>query len=291
MIKLNRRDAIAGILFAVASTILGRKMMSVDRSNAEKMPTLFLGHGSPMNAIEDNDFTQTLQRLGKSLPRPKAILMVSAHWETNGTWVTGMENPKTIHDFYGFPKALFDVQYPASGAPQIATDVSNTIITPNIGVDNNKWGLDHGTWSVLMHIFPNADVPVFQLSLDRSQSISFHYELGKQLSFLREQGVMIMGSGNIVHNLGEIKWGEDATPHDWAIEFDEWAKKKLVNRDFNSLITDPLKSKEGKLSIPTLEHYLPLLYVLGASGEKENLVFDYEGIQLSSMSMRCLRFS
>ncbi len=291
MNKLNRRDAIAGVLIAVASTILGRKIMIEDKSSIKKMPTLFLGHGSPMNAIEDNDFTQSLQKLGKSLPKPKAILMVSAHWETNGIWVTGMEKPKTIHDFYGFPKELFDVQYPALGAPQIAINVSKTIKEPSIGIENNKWGLDHGTWSVLKHIFPNADVPVFQLSLDRNQPINFHFELGKQLSFLREQGVMIMGSGNIVHNLREITWGEDARPHDWAIEFDEWTKNKLIERDFASLISDPLKSREGKLSIPTLEHYLPLLYVLGTSSEKDTLVFDYEGIQLSSMSMRCLRFT
>ena len=291
MNKLNRRDAIAGVLIAVASTIIGRKIMSEDKSNINKMPTLFLGHGSPMNAIEDNDFTQSLQKLGKSLPKPKAILMVSAHWETNGTWVTGMEKPKTIHDFYGFPKELFDVQYPALGAPQMALNVSNAIKEPSIGIENNKWGLDHGTWSVLKHIFPNADVPVFQLSLDRNQPISFHFELGKQLSFLREQGVMIMGSGNIVHNLREIAWGEDARPHDWAIEFDEWTKNKLIERDFVSLISDPIKSREGKLSIPTLEHYLPLLYVLGASEKEDRLLFDYEGIQNSSMSMRCLRFT
>ncbi|WP_417335883.1 4,5-DOPA dioxygenase extradiol [Halobacteriovorax marinus] len=290
MIKLTRRDAITGALIAVASSILGRKIMSEDKSNIKKMPTLFIGHGSPMNAIENNDFTQSLQRLGKSLPKPKAILMISAHWETNGSWLTGMEKPKTIHDFHGFPKELFDVQYPALGAPQIALNVAKTVKEPIIGIDN-KWGLDHGTWSVLKHIFPNADVPVFQLSLDRNQPMSFHYELGKQLSFLREQGVMIMGSGNIVHNLREVTWGEDARPHDWAIEFDEWSKKRLLERDFISLVKDPLSMRAGQLSIPTLEHYLPLLYVLGTSSVEDTLVFDYEGIQLSSMSMRCLRFT
>lgn len=291
MIKFTRREAIAAILNAVVSTTIGVKVMSADTTQLEKMPSLFLGHGSPMNAIQDNDFTQSLQRLGNSLPRPKAVLMVSAHWETEGSWVTGMDRPRTIHDFYEFPEALYDVQYAAPGSPEIVKEVTKAIVNPHIGIDDRKWGLDHGTWAVLKHIFPDAGVPVFQLSLNTNQPLSFHFELGRQLSRFREEGIMIMGSGNIVHNLREIRWGDDAQPFDWATEFDEWTKMKLVERDFDSLVNDPLKSKEGKLSIPTLEHYLPLLYVLGASDQEDKLIFDYEGIQLSSMSMRCLRFA
>ncbi len=292
MSKLSRRDAIASILLSITSITLGRKLMNNSDSNIDnKMPTLFLGHGSPMNAIEDNDFTRALQILGQNLPRPRAILMISAHWETQGTWITGMEKPKTIHDFYGFPKALFDIQYPAPGLPKLANDLSREIAEPNISIDMEKWGLDHGTWSVLRHIFPNADIPILQLSIDRTKPMEYHFEMGKKLKYLRNQGVMIMGSGNIVHNLKAISWDVNAKPHDWAIEFDEWTKEKLESRDFNSLIHDPLKSSAGKLSIPTLEHYLPLLYVLGASDSKDTLRFNYEGIQNASASMRCFQLS
>lgn len=292
MIKLNRRDAITSFLFGITSMALGGKLMSNnDLSTNTKMPTLFLGHGSPMNAIENNEFTKALLKLGSNLPRPKAILMISAHWETNGTWVTGMEKPKTIHDFYGFPKALFDIQYPASGLPKLANDLSTKIVDPNIRVENAKWGLDHGTWSVLRHIFPNADIPVLQLSIDRTKPMGFHFEMGEKLKYLRNQGVMIMGSGNIVHNLKEISWDVNAKPHDWAIEFDEWVKEKLVSRNFKPLVNEPLSSRAGKLSVPTLEHYLPLLYVLGASESKDVISFDYEGIQNASASMRCFQLS
>lgn len=290
MIKLNRRDAISTLVLGIASAAFGGKLMSNSNDSNVKMPALFLGHGSPMNAIETNNFTQTLTNLGASLPRPKAILMISAHWETNGTWVTGMERPKTIHDFYGFPKALFDVQYPAPGSPEFAKKISSTILSPKIEIDENHWGLDHGTWSVLKHMFPEADIPVFQMSLDKTKPIEFHLELGKKLNFLREQGVMIIGSGNIVHNLRQVRWEQEAKPFDWAIEFDEWIKQKIINRDFNSLAKDALSTTAGKLSIPTLEHYLPLLYIAGASENKDLLKFEYEGIQMGSMSMRCLRF-
>lgn len=257
---------------------------------ASKMPVLFLGHGSPMNAILENDFTQTLNEMGEKLPKPKAILMVSAHWETEGTWVTGMEKPQTIHDFYGFPEALYNVQYPALGSPKLAQEVSDKIMEPHIEVDFNKWGLDHGTWSVLRHIFPKADVPIFQMSLDMTKPMEFHYEMGKKISFLRNEGVMIMGSGNIVHNLRTISWDHDAKAQDWAIEFDEWIKEKLFKRDFKSLTFEVLKTNIGKLSIPTVEHYLPLLYILGASESSDKLAFEYEGIQNSSISMRSFSF-
>jgi|TARA_Y100000590_G_C15747529_1_gene1022738 4,5-DOPA dioxygenase extradiol len=291
MLKICRRKAIVGAILTLASATLWRKIMTDTKSSKERMPILFIGHGSPMNAIEKNEFTESLSKLSSALPRPKAVLMISAHWETEGTWVTGMNNPKTIHDFYGFPKPLFDVQYPAPGDSSLAIDISSSVRDFKIEIDKNNWGLDHGTWSVLRHIYPEADVPVIQLSLDKTKSIEYHFELGQKIKYLRDNGVMIIGSGNIVHNLGELNWGENAKPHEWAIEFDEWVKGKLVERNFNSLVTDPLKSREGKLSIPTLEHYLPLLYVLGASGKDDKLLFDYEGIQNSSISMRCLRLT
>lgn len=277
------------MFLSIGAIVSGRKIMSIENLDNKKMPVLFLGHGNPMNAIQENSFTKSLNQLGKSLPRPKAILMISAHWETNGTYVTGMERPKTIHDFGGFPKALFEVQYPAPGAPEIAKNVSHEIKKTSVGIDMSKWGLDHGTWSVLKHIFPNADVPVFQLSLDRTKSMEFHFEIGEKLQFLREQGVMIMGSGNIVHNLREVSWNPGAKPHDWAIEFDEWVKNKIDNKNYTALFKEALNTYAGKLSIPTLEHYLPLLYILGASQENDIITYEYEGIDMASMSMRCFR--
>ena len=265
-------------------------MTNKKESEMTRMPVLFLGHGNPMNAIEVNKFTKCLNEMGAHLPRPKAILMVSAHWETSGTWVTGMEKPKTIHDFGGFPKELFEVQYPAPGSPEFASRIVDAINCTKIQIDFNKWGLDHGTWSVLKHIYPKADVPVFQMSLDRNQPMEFHFKLGQKLKPLRSHGLMIIGSGNIVHNLKMVNWNEDAKPYDWALEFDTWVKEKLDQRDFSSLINDALSTNVGKLSIPTLEHYLPLLYTLGAANIEERLIYDYEGIEMSSMSMRCLRF-
>lgn len=254
-----------------------------------KMPVVFLGHGSPMNAIEKNDFTQTLNELGEKLPQPKSILMISAHWMTQGSYVTGMAQPKTIHDFYGFPRALFDVQYPAPGYPALAAAVRHQVDEPAIKIDNAEWGLDHGTWSVLRHIYPDAKTPVVQLSLDMSKPASYHFELGQKLQKLREQGVMIMASGNIVHNLREISWQTDAPAYDWALEFDQIAKNKLLHRDFKYLTNDFHSTESGRLSVPTPDHYLPLLYVLGAATEKDELIFPYEGMQNASISMRAVQ--
>lgn len=254
-----------------------------------KMPVLFIGHGSPMNAIEKNDFTQTLNKLGGTLPKPKSILMISAHWMTEGSYVTGMTRPKTIHDFYGFPRTLFDVQYPAPGYPELAAAVRHHVDEPAIHIDNTEWGLDHGTWSMLRHIYPEAQIPVVQLSLDMSKPTRYHFELGQKLQKLREQDVMIMGSGNIVHNLQEISWQIDAPAYDWAIEFDQIAKEKITRRDFQYLVNDYHSTKSGKLSVPTLDHYLPLLYVLGAATDNDELSFPYEGMQNASISMRAVR--
>lgn len=254
------------------------------------LPVLFLGHGSPMNAIADNDFIRTLNLLGKELPRPEAILCISAHWMTEGSWITHMPTPKTIHDFYGFPQALFDVQYPAPGSPEIAEKIQGLIIDPEIQLDDEMWGLDHGTWSVLKHMYPKADIPVLQLSLYMEQPVEYHMKLGKELTKLRKEGVMIVGSGNIVHNLRQINWDENATPYPWAAEFDEWIKEKVVKRDFKAILNDALKTQAGKLSVPTLEHYLPFIYTLGATLPDDQIRFEYEEIQNGSISMRCISY-
>lgn len=285
----NRRAFITSLGVSGIALALTKVLRTGDK--VMKQPIIFLGHGSPMNAILENDFTKKLQGLAKTLGRLKAILMVSAHWETQGTWLTGMDQPKTIHDFGGFPRPLFEVQYPAPGSPELVLDIQGEIKNPLIGADFNRWGLDHGTWSVLRHIYPQADVPVIQLSLDRTKPFEFHYELGKQLSFLREQGVMIMGSGNIVHNLRILSREIDAPAMDWAVEFDQWAKQRIEERDFMALVKDPLKSKVGQLSIPSPEHYLPLLYILGAAAKDDQLTFDIEDIQNGSLAMRSVRFN
>lgn len=255
-----------------------------------KMPLLFIGHGSPMNAILDNDYTKSLATLTTKIPQPKSILMISAHWTTRGTWLTRMERPKTIHDFQGFPSALSEIQYPAAGDPKLVDHIIVTLKDSGLGVDDSEWGLDHGTWSVLRHIYPKANIPVVQLSLDLTKPNLFHFELGAKLKFLREEGVLIMGSGNIVHNLRTIKWEAEAKPYSWAMEFDLWVKKNLEARNFQPLIDEISKSEAARLSIPTLEHYLPLLYILGASEPDDELSFDYEGVQNASISMRSLRF-
>jgi 4,5-DOPA dioxygenase extradiol len=253
------------------------------------MPVLFIGHGNPMNAIRDTPFTRTLKELGKRLPRPKAVLCVSAHWMTEGTWVTHMGKPKTIHDFYGFPQELFDIKYPAPGDPATANLIIRDSADPAIHPDNEIWGLDHGSWSVLRHMYPEADIPVVQLSLDMTQPSEFHIELGEKLRHLREDGILIVGSGNIVHNLRRASFADDAPPFDWAIEFDVWVKHRLQDGDFRSIVRDARASAAGKLSIPTPDHWYPFLYTLGASDKSDVLRFEYEGIENSSISMRCLR--
>jgi len=261
-----------------------------DKTDTAKMPTLFIGHGSPMNAIEDNRYGQRWAELGKELGKPKAILMVSAHWLSAGTWVTHMKNPKTIHDFGGFPQALFDVQYPAPGNQELAEEIQKLSKKVKIQADDKSWGFDHGTWSVLNKMYPAADVPVVQLSIDMSEPASFHMELAESLKSLREQGVIIMGSGNIVHNLRRIDWHKQGQGSDWAIEFDEWSKEKLLNRDFKALAEDYNKTQAGLLSVPTPDHYLPLMYVIGASDKEDEIKFEVEGCDMGSLSMRSVSF-
>ncbi len=253
------------------------------------MPVVFIGHGSPMNAIEDNGYSRALTRLGGLLPIPKAILMVSAHWLTKGTWITAMAAPRTIHDFSGFPHELYKIDYPASGDTALAVSIKQALNMPELSLDYHAWGLDHGTWAVLKHVYPLANIPVLQLSIDFNQPEMFHFELGRKLGYLRNNGVIIMASGNIVHNFNYINWDAESIPYDWAIEFDSWVKDMLIKRDYAALVNNARSTHSGKLSIPTLDHYLPLLYILGASDESDQLVFDYEEIQNSSMSMRCFR--
>jgi 4,5-DOPA dioxygenase extradiol len=260
----------------------------IGSSATARMPVLFIGHGNPMNAVRDTPFTRKLRELGKRLPRPKVILCISAHWMTEGTWVTHMQNPKTIHDFYGFPQELFDIQYPAPGDPGTAERISRGSSNPSIHPDNEIWGLDHGTWSVLRHMYPAADIPVLQLSLNIIEGPEFHFALGKKLTHLRDEGILVVGSGNIVHNLRRINFVDDARPFDWAIEFDAWVKQRVEDRDYNAIVHDAHQSQAGKLSIPTPDHWYPFLYTLGAADNAEPLRFEYEGIENASISMRCL---
>ena len=237
------------------------------------MPVLFLGHGSPMNAIEDNEFTRGWATIGNKIPRPIAALCISAHWETMGSLVTAMENPKTIHDFGGFPPELYKVQYPAPGYPALAKEIAGFISKTAVKLDN-QWGLDHGCWSVLRHLFPEADIPVIQLSLDHDQSPQYHYELARELSPLRKKGVLIIGSGNMVHNLGLIAWDKMNEPEygfDWALEAGAIMKKYILSDDHKSLINYNAQGQAFNLAIPTPEHYLPLLYAL-ALKEKDEVI-------------------
>ena len=239
--------------------------------NAEKMPVLFLGHGSPMNAIEENEFVTGWRNIGKTLPKPNAILCVSAHWETKGTYVTATDRPVTIHDFGGFPRALFEVQYPAPGSPELALETKALIRKTGVGLDES-WGLDHGAWSVIKHLYPGADVPVIELSLDYYQAPQYHYELAGELKSLREKGVLIIGSGNMVHNLGLLAWDKLSAGEfgfEWALEASTKMKNFILNRDHKSLINYKSQGRPFELSIPTPEHYLPLLYALALQDENE----------------------
>lgn len=289
---MNRRLALLALgcaavgvsTYQLTKVFMNSKLL--EGPNTERMPLLFIGHGSPMNAIDSNPYTKTLNVLGENLPKPKAILVVSAHWMTEGSWITEMQSPKTIHDFYGFPQKLFDVQYPAPGSPEVAKLVRETVADHKIHPDTEAWGLDHGTWSVLRHLYPKADIPVLQLSLHMEKPNQYHVELGKELSKLRDKGVLILGSGNLVHNLRNIRWEPNAKPYDWAIEYDEWLKSRLQEKDFSAVLNDYHNTAAGKLSIPTMEHYYPLHYILGAADKSDEIKFEYEELQNGSISMR-----
>ena len=278
---MNRKDFLKtlAILPAIGATMKIQEWgnQTNELASTEKMPVLFLGHGSPMNAIEENEFVSGFRNVGKEIQRPRAILVISSHWETPGTFVTAMNHPRTIHDFGGFPKALFDVQYPAPGSPALAKETQELVTKTEIGLDE-KWGLDHGAWSVIKHLYPDADVPVIQMSLDYRQSPQWHYELAQQLSALRRKGVLIVGSGNMVHNLGKVEWRRlnETFGYDWALEASEKMKNSIRSGDHQPLIHFRSQGKAFDLAIPTPEHYLPLLYTLALQekGEEATLFND-----------------
>ncbi|HYV09586.1 MAG TPA: 4,5-DOPA dioxygenase extradiol [Pyrinomonadaceae bacterium] len=252
---------------------------------ATTMPAIFFGHGNPMNALAKNDWTEAWAAIGKTIPTPRAILCVSAHWYLPATLVTTMATPRTIHDFGGFPRELFQVQYPAPGDPELAQQIRDLLKPTDVGLDHS-WGLDHGTWSVLCHVFPNADVPIVQLSIDETKPAAFHFELGKRLAPLRDEGILICGSGNLVHNLHTYAWGRHLPePYDWAVRFETTARELMQNRTFEPLINYETLGRDALLSIPTPDHYLPLVYVLGAARENDAISFPVEGVDGGSISM------
>lgn len=249
------------------------------------MPVVFFGHGNPMNALQDNAYTRGWAAVGASLPRPKAVLAVSAHWYLPATLVTAMDAPRTIHDFGGFPRELYQVTYPAPGSPELAGRVEELLAPLPVGRDN-QWGLDHGTWSVLCHVFPDADIPVVQLSIDERETPRFHYETARRLAPLRDEGVLVIGSGNIVHNLHTYSWGKHTSePLDWAARFDHHARGLLVAGRDEPLINYETLGREALLSVPTPEHYLPLLYMMALRREGEPISFPVEGFDGGSVSM------
>ena len=255
-----------------------------------RMPTIFLGHGNPMNALHDNDWSRSWAALGQRLPRPRAVLSVSAHWYLPGTAVTAMAAPRTIHDFGGFPRELFEVQYPAPGDLGLVRRVRELLQPLDVRADLS-WGLDHGTWSVLRHVFPAADVPVVQLSIDESQPPAFHYGLGRLLRPLRDAGILLIGSGDVVHNLHSYAWGRHpAEPFDWALRFEARVRELMLRGDHESLVNYESLGADAELSVPTPDHYLPLLYVLGASGEGDAVTFPVEGMDGGSISMLSVQF-
>ncbi|MEA9414523.1 4,5-DOPA dioxygenase extradiol [Flavobacterium sp. PL02] len=260
-------------------------------SNTDKMPVLFLGHGNPMNAIEENEFVAGFRNLAKTLPQPNAILCISAHWYTKGTKVTAMEMPKTIHDFGGFPQALFDVQYPAKGSPELAVETKRILTPVEIELDET-WGLDHGAWSVIKHLYPEANVPVIQLSIDYTKSGQYHFELAQKLQSLRHKGVLIIGSGNIVHNLRLVdfhNYDRDNYGYDWAIEARQTINDYLLDGNFQPLINYEKMDKAIQLAIPTPDHYLPLLYTLGLKDKSEELSLFNDKLLAGSLSMTSVK--
>ncbi len=252
------------------------------------MPLLFVGHGSPMNAIEENEFSKGWKAAGNELPKPKAILCISAHWETRGTFVTAMKHPKTIHDFYGFPQELSEVEYPAPGDPQLAKETKEAVKHTDVEFDN-QWGLDHGCWSVLKHLYPAADKPVIQLSMDYTKPAQWHYELAQELAVLRKKGVLIIGSGNMVHNLRLIDWRHPSGAFDWAEEMSETFKKFILDGNSKQLINYTSLGQSASLAIPTPEHFLPLLYILGLREKQEAVTIFNDKTVMGSISMTSLK--
>ena len=291
---MNRKTFLKSLailpLTAAAMKLNELNKMTEPLGKTSKMPVLFLGHGSPMNAIEENEFVTGFRNIAKGIPKPNAILCVSAHWETKGTFVTAMQNPPTIHDFGGFPKELFAVQYPAPGNPDLAKETKSLITKTEVGLDE-KWGLAHGAWSVIKHLYPNADIPVIQMSIDYSQSPQYHYELAQQIKSLREKGVLIIGSGNIVHNLGKVEWRRlnETFGYDWAIEANDKMKSFILDGNHKELINFRSQGKAFDLAIPTPEHYLPLLYSLALQNKNEEVKLFNDKAVAGALTMTSLK--
>lgn len=272
---MNRNEFISmmAMLSLSKPTKAIEKMDQFNLQPSSPMPVLFLGHGSPMNAIEENEFVAGFRKVAKTINRPKAILCISAHWETKGTLVTAMPQPRTIHDFGGFPKALYEVQYPAPGSPALAQETKNTITKTEVGLDQH-WGFDHGAWSVIKHLYPEADIPMIQMSIDHTQPPKYHYELAKELAALRQKGVLIVGSGNMVHNLRLVAWNRlnENFSFDWANEASEKMKASILSGDHQPLVKFQSQGMAFALAIPTPEHFLPLLYVLALQRNNEEAI-------------------
>jgi len=285
------KSVVAG---AVGMTTLSAFKKFTDNLGEQEqlMPVLFVGHGSPMNGIEDTEFSRRWTQMAKEIPTPKAVLVVSAHWFTNGTKITAMEFPKTIHDFGGFPQALFDVQYPAPGQPALAKETASLIHSAHVELDHD-WGLDHGTWTIIRHMYPQAEIPVLQLSIDFTKGPEFHYKLAKELYALRKKGVLIIGSGNMVHNLRMVAWdrlNDQSYAYDWAININEKFKSLIQEGNHQALINYSSLGKEALLAIPTVEHYLPLMYTLGLKGGKDSVSFFNDKAVGGSLTMTSVKF-
>jgi 4,5-DOPA dioxygenase extradiol len=292
---MERKTFLKSLLGLTTMATLGSFQRFTDslEEQEEKMPVLFIGHGSPMNAIEENEFTKAWKNSVTTFATPQAILVISAHWETKGTFVTAMQQPKTIHDFGGFPKALFDVQYAAPGSEWLAKEVHDSVLSTPVMLDN-EWGLDHGSWSILNQMYPDANVPVVQMSLDYTKDALYHYNLGKELQSLRKKGVLIIGSGNMVHNFQYGKFeqqGEVYFAHEWAITANLTFKKLIEANDFNALIDYQKYSKELQLSAPTPEHYLPMLYTLSLREKDEKITFFNDQVIMGAFSMTSFKIS
>lgn len=256
---------------------------------ARLMPVLFIGHGSPMNGIEHNEFSSQWAAMGSAIPRPNAVVVVSAHWFTRGTHITAMDFPKTIHDFGGFPQALFDVEYPAPGDPALARETAGLVHSTVVGLDHD-WGLDHGAWTVVRHMYPGADIPVLQLSIDYTKDAHYHYALAKELHALREKGVLILGSGNMVHNLRMMSWEMiNGGGYDWALEMNDTFKRLILSREHQPLLNYQKLGAEAMMAIPTPEHYLPLMYTLGLQGDKDEVSLFNDKAVGGSLTMTSVR--
>jgi 4,5-DOPA dioxygenase extradiol len=263
--------------------------MNIDSNTSPSMPAIFFGHGNPLNAIQSNKYTDAWRAIGQSIHTPKAVISISAHWYLPATLVTAMGTPRTIHDFGGFPRDLYEVKYDAPGDPKLAHEVVELLKPIEVGLDH-QWGLDHGTWSVLCHVFPDADVPVVQLSIDKTQPPAFHYALAQRLAPLRNEGVLVVGSGNLVHNLHTYAWGRQTVePFDWAVRFEEQVKAHLRDRNHGPLIDYESLGRDSLLSVPTPDHYLPLIYVIALQRPGEEVSFPVQGVDGGSMSMLTVR--